>query len=709
MAKIPPINLSSSFNTFRTSFNKLVDSVGDLATLTTDTDSDVVKAINSIDSNLGTRTSLTTSNADVVTAINELDAELGTITSGAMGTTASTVSGAVAELDGRLDSINNTQLNTAKIYNSGNAQIDGTLTADGNFTANANSTIGSDNTDTVSFNAQVASDVIPSADSAYALGSDAKRWKGVYTQNISADSGTITGNLNVQGVLTTSAGRIVDSAVIQGIVDSNFGDSNEIAKIANRSIANSQLTNNTITLNGVTVALGGTDVIDTTDSGIQTSLIKSTMKAVDATGILYDSARAEYSLSSIPNSSLLNSTIVINGVTYTLGDDSAVLDITDSAIVTTLARNAISVTGSTGLSYTSSTGVLAGVNATTATKGVASFNSASFSTSSGAISIKTGGVSNAQLANSTFSVNGVSGSLGADITVDVTDSAAIQGIITSNFGAMPATITRSGNFTIDASGDITLDADGNDIFIKNGAGGDTVTHNLSDAAAYTITSPGTMELVGSTITMDASTSVTLETASNGSIYFADGTNTIEVDLTNNDTQITSTDNLTLAATGILSDLTLEGSNVYVNPTGVGQVFFQDNGTTRSYYDLNTAGTLKLYTYDGSGTLNSTFSGADLTVEGDITSVSDIRTKENIETITNGLDIIDSLRGVYYNKIGEDDRNVGVIAQEVEEVLPEVVKTDADGMKSVDYGKMVGVLIEAIKDLKTELDQLKNGG
>ena len=43
MAKIPPINLSSSFNTFRTSFNKLVDSVGDLATLTTDTDSDVVK------------------------------------------------------------------------------------------------------------------------------------------------------------------------------------------------------------------------------------------------------------------------------------------------------------------------------------------------------------------------------------------------------------------------------------------------------------------------------------------------------------------------------------------------------------------------------------------------------------------------------------------------------------------------------------------
>ena len=52
------------------------------------------------------------------------------------------------------------------------------------------------------------------------------------------------------------------------------------------------------------------------------------------------------------------------------------------------------------------------------------------------------------------------------------------------------------------------------------------------------------------------------------------------------------------------------------------------------------------------------------------------------------------------------RKVGVIAQEVEKVLPEVVNTDGDGMKSVDYGKMVGVLIEAIKELKQEIEELK---
>ena len=62
--------------------------------------------------------------------------------------------------------------------------------------------------------------------------------------------------------------------------------------------------------------------------------------------------------------------------------------------------------------------------------------------------------------------------------------------------------------------------------------------------------------------------------------------------------------------------------------------------------------------------------------------------------------------MWYNKIGKDERKVGVIAQEVEEVLPEVVHTDTEGMKAVDYGKMVGVLIEAIKELKQEIEELK---
>jgi len=50
--------------------------------------------------------------------------------------------------------------------------------------------------------------------------------------------------------------------------------------------------------------------------------------------------------------------------------------------------------------------------------------------------------------------------------------------------------------------------------------------------------------------------------------------------------------------------------------------------------------------------------------------------------------------------------MGLIAQEVEEIFPEVVSTDSKGYKSVAYGKLVGALIEAVKELKSEVDFLK---
>ena len=59
-----------------------------------------------------------------------------------------------------------------------------------------------------------------------------------------------------------------------------------------------------------------------------------------------------------------------------------------------------------------------------------------------------------------------------------------------------------------------------------------------------------------------------------------------------------------------------------------------------------------------------------------------------------------------NKIGDDEKSIGVIAQEIEKVVPEVVKEDDKGMKSVAYGNISGLLIEAIKELKAEIEELK---
>jgi len=96
----------------------------------------------------------------------------------------------------------------------------------------------------------------------------------------------------------------------------------------------------------------------------------------------------------------------------------------------------------------------------------------------------------------------------------------------------------------------------------------------------------------------------------------------------------------------------------------------------------------------------------ITASGDITAFSDARVKENVETIPNALEKVTALRGVNFNKIGEEKRSTGVIAQEVKEVLPEVIHENEDGMLSVAYGNITGVLIEAIKEQQKQIDELK---
>ena len=94
---------------------------------------------------------------------------------------------------------------------------------------------------------------------------------------------------------------------------------------------------------------------------------------------------------------------------------------------------------------------------------------------------------------------------------------------------------------------------------------------------------------------------------------------------------------------------------------------------------------------------------DFTATGDITAFSDERLKTDVKTIPNALEKVNALRGVTFDKDGK--RGLGVIAQEVEKILPEVVM-DGEEYKSVAYGNIVGVLIEAVKELTKEVTELK---
>lgn len=116
--------------------------------------------------------------------------------------------------------------------------------------------------------------------------------------------------------------------------------------------------------------------------------------------------------------------------------------------------------------------------------------------------------------------------------------------------------------------------------------------------------------------------------------------------------------------------------------------------------------------------NLTISGSSLTATGatiscyqltasyDITLSSDVRLKEDIRQIDDALALVNQLRGVSYVRKDTKKASVGVIAQEVEQVIPALVHTDENGLKSVAYANMVGVLIEAVKELSNRVKELE---
>jgi hypothetical protein len=121
-----------------------------------------------------------------------------------------------------------------------------------------------------------------------------------------------------------------------------------------------------------------------------------------------------------------------------------------------------------------------------------------------------------------------------------------------------------------------------------------------------------------------------------------------------------------------------------------------NTATDNPVILKHNGTARVTTSSSGTTINGTLTATE------VTATSDERLKSDIQTIDNALDKVMKLRGVSFTKQAE--KGIGVIAQEIEKVLPEVV-TNGE-YKSVAYGNIVGVLIEAIKEQQKQIDELK---
>ena len=151
-----------------------------------------------------------------------------------------------------------------------------------------------------------------------------------------------------------------------------------------------------------------------------------------------------------------------------------------------------------------------------------------------------------------------------------------------------------------------------------------------------------------------------------------------------------------------------------NTSSNGIAIYTNSSSRRGYVYADSGNNIGFLNGGGSWSLKCDNSG-NVTATGNVTAYSDARLKTNVNTINDALSIVGKLRGVSFDWKESGKHSIGVIAQEVEEVLPELVLTqqvvDLTGekeVKSVDYGKIVGVLINAINELKAEVDELKGG-
>jgi len=351
-------------------------------------------------------------------------------------------------------------------------------------------------------------------------------------------------------------------------------------------------------------------------------------------------------------------------------DVSSGVDVTGDITVTgTVDGVDIAALNTTAASLSSVNGSLA--NGVTATTQAQSDNTTKVATTAYVRSAVAGVVDSAPTALDTL--NELAAALGDDANFATTTANSIGTKLPLAGGQMTGNITFSGSQTVDGR---DLSADGAKLDgIQAGATDD-------QSAAEILTAIKTVD--GSGSGLDADTLDGLH--GTGFVKTNDGAQDINGSLTCDDVVVAGA-------------MLHEGdTNTLVHFTANDEISMKTNGTTR---------------------LRAHNSGVDVTgalvASGNVTAFSDARLKTDISTINDALGIVGKLRGVSYKWLKDSSNGIGVIAQEVEQVIPEVVltnvNTDPDTgetteIKSVDYGNIVGVLINAINELKAEVDELK---
>lgn len=298
----------------------------------------------------------------------------------------------------------------------------------------------------------------------------------------------------------------------------------------------------------------------------------------------------------------------------------------------------------------------------------------------------------------------------AGISANVTTVAGISANVTSVAGISADVTTVAGD-----SADIQTVADNiasvNDFADKYRIGATDPTTDLDEGDLFYNTTSDVLKVYNgsaweSGVTAGSGFMPTSGGAFSGTVTFAAGQTF--------DGRDVSADGTKLDAIEANADVTdaanvepLVDAHVNVSSATSGQ-YLSWNGSDYAWATVDLSTTLSLT----GGTLTGALSGTSASFSGDVSaanfnSTSDATLKTNVQTLTDPINTVKQMRGVSFDWIANSKSEVGVIAQEIESVIPQLVNTDEHGIKSVKYGNIVAVLIEAIKEQQAQIDALTN--
>jgi len=526
----------------------------------------------------------------------------------------------------------------------GNAKIDGNLRLGGNIT------IGDNTADNVTVVASLSSSLIPSSDSVFDLGSPSKQWRDLYLSSASLyiDGTQVISSNATELIFTTDTG--------QGIKFNELGTDN--------------ITMQTVDGDIELKSSGGGDVLLDPTTGIIS--VKGNVSMQDGT--------AKFLSSGGTNIVFGNDLVVTGSITTTGAINGLTLSTLSSSISTTLGELRIA-TGSSNIaitninSYTSSLKEALSVTGSNLTVyGNLNIEGTTTTISASNLSITDNLIYLNEGSNITNPDLGWTGNYNdgtyrhAGMFRDASDSGIFK--IFKNYTPEPSQSIDTAHGTF-ALADLSVGTLYGSIASTNGvvSGSSQITYASISSIPAGIVSGSSQVSLGS-----ASGNIALATQTTGD-YVASLVASTGVTITNN-----SGENATPSIA--IGQAVATSSNVQFNSLGVGMA------------------------------ASATAGRIDATNDVVAFSSSDIRFKENIVPIENALDKISKISGNTYdwkaeNKIehGYEGNDVGVIAQEIEAVLPQLVQTRESGFKAVKYDKLVALLIEGIKEQQTQIHSL----